>query len=205
MYKNDEKDIRNRENVKNNGEVFTPFSIVEQMLDLIPDSAWSDKEYIFLEPTCGNGQFLYKVFQKRIANGISIEDSLNTMLGMDITVENVLETHKRLFTLACEEMIKQGIKPKSNLWYNNAIKFITITRNNIFLVKDSLKVMADYGNNTGMLVKKKFVYNDPTGNLQVMTTTERNTKIEATKKALMAHVQKPTETLEPFFGVYNNG
>lgn len=44
MYVNDEIDSRSKDNVRENGEVFTPSVIVEDMLDLIPGSAWSDPE-----------------------------------------------------------------------------------------------------------------------------------------------------------------
>jgi hypothetical protein len=109
MYAENDLDIRNRDNVRNNGEVFTPTPIVDSMNDLVPKSAWEDKEFVFLEPTCGNGQFLTRIFEKRIANGLSIEEALNTLIGMDITADNIWDSHKRLFELACSYMAKNGI------------------------------------------------------------------------------------------------
>ena len=79
MYAENDLDIRNRDNVRNNGEVFTPTPIVDSMNDLVPKSAWEDKEFVFLEPTCGNGQFLTRIFEKRIANGLSIEEALKIL------------------------------------------------------------------------------------------------------------------------------
>jgi len=197
MYNETDLDIRNRDNVRNNGEVFTPTKIVDDMNALIPDSAWKDSSYVFIEPTCGNGQFLVRIFEKRIANGLSIEEALNTMIGMDITNDNILDSHKRLFELACNAMIEQGIKPKSKEWFENAVRFVAIVRNNIFLVKDSLKVMADYGKGSGDLTKKKFVFSDPTGNKQTMKPSDRDAKILVIQKAFKDH--KNTKTLSPFF------
>ena len=58
MYNETDVDIRNRDNVRNNGEVFTPTPIVDAMNNLIPESAWTDKEFVFIEPTCEMGNSL---------------------------------------------------------------------------------------------------------------------------------------------------
>ena len=145
MYAENDLDIRNRDNVRNNGEVFTPTPIVDSMNDLVPKSAWEDKEFVFIEPTCGNGQFLTRIFEKRIANGLSIEEALNTLIGMDITADNIWDSHKRLFELACSYMAKNGIEKGSDEWFEKSVRIIAIVRNNIFLVHDSLDVMNKYG------------------------------------------------------------
>ena len=144
--------IRSKENVRNNGEVFTPTYIVDDMLKLIPVKTWKDPEYVFLEPTCGNGQFLVRIFQKRIDSNIPVLDALNTIIGMDISEENIIDSRKRLFELASQ--IKRINKAKAK----------AIIINNIFQVDDSLKVLKEYGEGKGILYNKKFVYSDPTGN-----------------------------------------
>lgn len=200
MYAENDIDIRNRDNVRNNGEVFTPTPIVDSMNNLVPESAWKDKEFVFIEPTCGNGQFLTRIFEKRIANGLSIEEALNTLIGMDITADNIWDSHKRLFELACSYMAKKGIKKGSKEWFENSIRYVAIVRNNIFKVDDSLKVMNDYGKGKGTLSTKRFVYNDPTGSNQVMKPSERTEKETTIKKALKDHKDKMnSHTLAPFF------
>lgn len=184
MYAKDDLDIRTRENVKNNGEVFTPTPIVDFMNALIPKTAWCDKSFVFIEPTCGNGQFLTRILEKRISNGLSIEDALNTIIGMDITNENILDSQRRLLEISSYTMLSSGIQKCSKEWFEKAIIFITIVTNNIFKVGDSLKVLSDYGNGKGVLSSKKFVYNDPTGNKQVMSSSERSEMEDNTKKAL---------------------
>ena len=130
MYAENDLDIRNRDNVRNNGEVFTPTPIVDSMNDLVPLDAWKDKEFVFIEPTCGNGQFLTRIFEKRIANGLTIEEALNTLIGMDITKENIWDSHLRLFGLACSYMVKNGIKKGSKEWDEQAVRIIAIVSNN---------------------------------------------------------------------------
>ena len=200
MYAETDLDIRNRDNVRNNGEVFTPTPIVDAMNDLVPQSAWNDPSFVFIEPTCGNGQFLTRIFEKRIANGLSIEEALNTIIGMDIPADNICDSHKRLFELACSYMAKNGIKKGSKEWFEQVIRIVAIVRNNIFKVDDSLKVMNDYGKGKGTLANKRFVYSDPTGNNQVMKPSERLEKETAIKKALKEHKDKMnSHTLAPFF------
>lgn len=162
MYKKGEIDIRSRENVSKNGEVFTPIKIVDEMLELLPKEVWPDKTYCFLEPTCGNGQFLERLLLKRIDNGLSMEEALNTMIGMDITDINIKDSRKRLYKIA-----KYNTTDKEVL---ERVKVILV--NNIFKVNDSLEVLSDYGKKTGVLFNKKFAYNDPTGNNNVMSLEE---------------------------------
>jgi len=140
--------IRSKENVRNNGEVFTPTYIVDDMLKLIPEKAWKDPSFVFIEPTCGNGQFLVRIFQKRIDSNIPVLDALNTIIGMDISEENIIDSRKRLYELASQ--IKRINKAKAK----------AIIINNIFQVDDSLKVLREYGEEKGILFNKKFVYRD---------------------------------------------
>lgn len=169
------EDIRSRERVKDHGEVFTPQWVVDEMLELIPEAAWQDPAYVFIEPTCGNGNFLVRILEKRIASGISVLDALNTIIGMDISDINIADSRKRMYDIA----LKHSKKDKK--------KMRAILVNNIFLVEDSLKVMDDYGKGVGVLAEKRFVYKDPTGYGQVMTPTQRakaeaNIEVKKNKK-----------------------
>jgi hypothetical protein len=46
------------------GEVFTPLSLVEEMLDTLPSAIWSDPKLKFLEPGSGMGNFTICVFYR---------------------------------------------------------------------------------------------------------------------------------------------
>ena len=199
-YGNEEIDTTSRENVKKNGEVFTPFATVEQMQSLFPDSVWADPSYIFIEPTSGNGQFLVKIFEKRIKHGIDIETALNTMIGMEINKETLIMSHFRLYERVCAQMMVIGIKPNSKKWKENAIRYVAIVRNNIFCVKDSLKVMADYGKGKGKIAEKKFVFIDPTGNGEIMNIKAREKHLaNVTKELKECKLGVEKKTLSPFF------
>ncbi len=39
------------------GEVFTPFELIEEMLDKLDPSVWSDKTKTFFDPCAGKGNF----------------------------------------------------------------------------------------------------------------------------------------------------
>lgn len=52
-----------------NDEVFTPPVVVNQMLDLLPESIWADKNATFLDPVCKSGVFLREI-AKRLLKGL---------------------------------------------------------------------------------------------------------------------------------------
>lgn len=55
-----------------NDEVFTPPSLVNQILDLLPPELWKDKNATFLDPACKSGVFLREI-AKRLIEGLSKE------------------------------------------------------------------------------------------------------------------------------------
>lgn len=192
---------RSKENVRENGEVFTPFPIVDKMLDLIPDECWADPTYCFLEPTCGNGQFLVKMFEKRVAAGVSIEAAFNTMIGMDISVRNILDSHFRLYERACAQMQVDGLKPQGPSWFEAAHRLVAIATNNIFQVKDSLEVLR-----TGGLDSRRFVFDDPTGNDQILTPTQLDNRQARIAAQFAKYINRPAgditgTSLTPFFRI----
>lgn len=151
-------ELRSKENVLENGEVFTPFSTVDDMLSMIPDSAWVDPTHCFLEPTCGNGQFLLRVIAKRIEAGLTIDLALNSLIGMDISEENISTSHTRLMEYTYDHLSqKYPINSSFTYKYANCVRII---KNNIFLVADSLQVMEDYKNGKGILFDKSFILDD---------------------------------------------
>jgi hypothetical protein len=59
---------RSKERVRDLGEVFTPDFLVEKMLDLFPEDAWGEDKN-WLEPTCGNGQFILGILRRKLSKG----------------------------------------------------------------------------------------------------------------------------------------
>lgn len=58
--------VRSKQRVADHGEVFTPPWMVEAMLDLVKDET-ERIDSRFLEPACGSGNFLVKIFQRKLA------------------------------------------------------------------------------------------------------------------------------------------
>jgi hypothetical protein len=77
-------------------EYFTPFEKVNERLDSYNISVWQDLESQFLDPTCGDGQFLGEVLIRKIENGIDFESALSTIYGVDLMQDNVDLCRERL-------------------------------------------------------------------------------------------------------------
>jgi hypothetical protein len=101
--------IKSSERVRDLAEVFTPYSTIEDMLDLLPLDTWDVfPQKTFLEPACGNGNFLVVVFFRK-AQGIydtyqkgelpagestdsyvfHLLAALSSIYGVDISEDNV--------------------------------------------------------------------------------------------------------------------
>ena len=80
-------------------EFFTPFSIVQKMCNMVPDSDWSDPEKTWLEPCMGDGNFICYIIWNRIQHGIDWETALKTLYGVELQADNVLECHDRVIDL----------------------------------------------------------------------------------------------------------
>lgn len=87
---------RDRSRIKATGEVFTPTSLVQEMLDQIPVGQFEDPTKTFLDPSCGDGQFLGEVLIRKMENGSTFEQALGTVYGVDLMQDNVDECRKRL-------------------------------------------------------------------------------------------------------------
>lgn len=96
-----EKLIKSKARVRERGEVFTPSWLVKDMCNLIPQSEWTI-ESRFLEPSCGNGNFLAEILDRKLKlckdekQGLK---ALNSIYGIDIMEDNVKESRARLMTM----------------------------------------------------------------------------------------------------------
>lgn len=80
-------------------EFFTPYEIVKKMCEKIPDQDWSNPDKTFLEPTCGNFQFIIYIIYKRILSGIDWKTAISTCYGVELMQDNVDEGKQRIFNL----------------------------------------------------------------------------------------------------------
>ena len=87
---------RERNRVKATGEVFTSTPLVEEILDKMDQQLFIDSEKTFLDPSCGDGQFLASVLYRKLQNGVDFEVALSTIYGVDLMQDNVDLCRERL-------------------------------------------------------------------------------------------------------------
>lgn len=101
------KIIKSKERVRNLAEVFTSDREVNAMLGLLDNVQWNI-DYTFFEPSCGNGNFLIAILQKKLITikerykkqidvDFYIVKAVASIYGVDISEENVLEARERMF------------------------------------------------------------------------------------------------------------
>jgi len=102
--------VKSKSRVANHGEVFTAEREVNAMLDLVkPETERIDSR--FLEPACGNGNFLVKILERKldVVTRIYAKSPLeweryavvavSSIYGVDILKDNVEECRERLLNL----------------------------------------------------------------------------------------------------------
>jgi hypothetical protein len=88
-----------RDRVKALGEVFTPTSLVEFVLDLLEKhdpASFENKSNTFIDSMCGDGQFLVGIKSRKIKNGIDEATTASTIYGIDLTQSNVDSSINRI-------------------------------------------------------------------------------------------------------------
>ncbi len=106
----DERLVKSTERVRDIGEVFTPIATIKEMLDLLPQETWaSHPSPTFLEPACGDGNFLVAILNRKLdrialehsegklAAGDDVDgvyfhalEALASIYAVDISVDNVV-------------------------------------------------------------------------------------------------------------------
>ncbi|MFN8369586.1 MAG: hypothetical protein U0T83_03050 [Bacteriovoracaceae bacterium] len=110
---------RSKDRIKDLGEVFTPESYVEDMLNLLAKDnrgLWSDEEISFFEPCAGHGNIvlaIYKrrleaIYKKAVSQGLSnktdeapfyaVANAINTLWAIDIDSKNVENCRSRILS-----------------------------------------------------------------------------------------------------------
>lgn len=113
--------IKSRSRVRERGEVFTEKREVDNILALT--QATSNRYWRFLEPACGNGNFLEAILQQRLIHlkqdriewhpknrEFSVLKVLSTIYGVDIAEDNIAECRKRLSGVVFEYLPKKSSK-----------------------------------------------------------------------------------------------
>ena len=106
--------IKSRKRVEDHGEVFTNEREVNAMLDLVKDESFNI-ESTFLEPACGDGNFLEVILRRKLDTVKSkyskcLPDyekyaivAISSLYGVDILEDNVAACIERLHSVFCKE------------------------------------------------------------------------------------------------------
>lgn len=163
--------VRSKQRVTAHGEVFTSEREVKAMCDLVKQET-ERIESRFLEPACGNGNFLAEVLNRKLAvvktrYGRSPADyeryavvALSSLYGVELLEDNAQECRERLFTI-WNEAYTVAVKKYANDQCREAARFIL--KKNILCgdaltmrqVDDSPIVFAEWSLVTGNLVKRR--------------------------------------------------
>lgn len=120
---------RDRSRVKATGEVFTPTPLVQEVLDQIPVKQFEDPNKTFLDPSCGDGQFLGEVLIRKMERGSTFEQALSSIYGVDLMQDNVNECRKRLLCgrTDLEHIVKRNIVCHDALAYDYSFNGTDLT------------------------------------------------------------------------------
>lgn len=123
-----QKQIVSKQRVEKFGEVYTNEREVKAMCDLIPLEIWENIDSTFLEPACGNGNFIIEILQRKLKLCKSADEvyrAYKSIYGIDILEDNCKETKRRMLELCPYFADKEKVKLN-------------------IICGDSLKIMKDW-------------------------------------------------------------
>ena len=145
---------------KENGEVFTPIKLVNDMLDKLPIEVWKNKNLKWLDPCCGMGNFPIAVYL-RLMEGL--KDEIKDMKERKKHIlENMLymsELNKKN-VLVCKQIFDINNELKLNIYEGDSLK---VDYNKEFKIKEFDIIIGNPPYNasgtkaTGNTIWQKFV------------------------------------------------
>lgn len=172
-----EKQIKSKKRVAEHGEVFTAEREVNAMLDLVNDET-ERIESTFLEPACGEGAFLIKILERKMAvvkkkYGQNEHDyekysivALTSLYGVDLLNDNAQICRNRLFeywnneySKNCKSIANDSVRDaakyilEKNILVGNALTLKMVDENQKDL--DKPIIFAEWTFVTGNKVKRK--------------------------------------------------
>ena len=144
---NEKKQVKSKKRVADHGEVFTNEREVNAMLDLVKHET-ERIDSRFLEPACGNGNFLAEVLRRKLKvvdqryGNIQMDweryavIAVSSIYGVDILEDNAKECRERLYTIfddfytalfkdKCKEECRRSIRFlfERNILWGDALDF----------------------------------------------------------------------------------
>lgn len=92
------------------------------MCDLIPKQIWDDINSTFLEPSCGNGNFVIEILQRKLKKCINKKDvykALKSVYAIDIMQDNIDECKDRIMQIVFEFMPQVQRRRVNNILNQN--------------------------------------------------------------------------------------
>lgn len=146
------KVLKSKDRIKDHGEVFTQEREVNSMVDLVKNET-ERIESRFLEPACGDGNFLAPILEKKLAvvrtKYSSSQDefermallAVSSIYGVELLQDNVEACIQRLEKIVNKEYLKL-FKEKCSAEFNKSTRFV-LTRN--ILQGDALSLKKSNG------------------------------------------------------------
>ena len=127
---------KSKERIKEYGEVYTPEWLVKDMCNMLTDegNAFTRIDETFLEPSCGSGNFLVEILDRKLKLCKDYNDgltALSTIWGIDILPDNVAESKERMLNIY-------------KRYYSDGVEKATEILDKNIICGDSLKIMDDW-------------------------------------------------------------
>ncbi len=141
---------RSRTRIRDFGEVFTPEKYVQQMLDMLDRSVWADTRTVFFEPTCGHGNFVSAIVERRLKAFLkkakrqkiknppfyAVANTLNNLWAIDIDSKNIEFCRQRVFNTVCRFLWKHvdnlSCPRQSFFQFGDAVHFNPLDQSGVF-------------------------------------------------------------------------
>jgi len=129
-----ENQVKSRQRVTDHGEVFTAQREVNAILDLVKQET-ERIDSRFLEPACGNGNFLAEVLKRKLEiverrYGKSQQEferyvvlTVSSIYGVDILEDNAVQCRERLYWLV-DEKYKSLFANKCKNEFRRSVRFL---------------------------------------------------------------------------------
>ena len=129
-----DKQIKSKSRVAERGEVFTKKEQVDAMLDLVKTEC-SKIDSTFLEPACGNGNFLVEILARKLSTvkkkfgkiqkdyELNLLVAVGSIYGIDIMEDNCEESRQRMYDII-EKEYKKKFKKEVDTDFLDSVKYI---------------------------------------------------------------------------------
>jgi hypothetical protein len=165
----------NRQRIIDHGEVFTPPSLVDDMLDLVAHEC-ERIDSRFLEPACGDGNFLAEVLRRKLAtvDGRNTRNrdkwerdailAICSLYGIDLLADNIAACRDRLLKLVNDahdarfksHLPEEAIRAAAYILSRNILQGDALT---LRTARDRPIVFPEWSPvNGGMLKRRDFEY-----------------------------------------------